>query len=93
MSPKDRAYFDYPASQTNLRRVFGWGPSPLWLPQRSAARVIGGELCVWSEHVPAEQLWSWLFPRLYAGAERLWSPMPTVPAVSRSERCGGGECG
>ena len=28
-----------------------------------------------------------------ANEERLWSPMPTVPAVSRSERCGGGECG
>ncbi len=49
-------------------------PAGSTLTPEEARHVLGGEACMWAEHVNPETLESRLWPRLGAIAERLWSP-------------------
>lgn len=66
-------YLDHidPADQMYLADPLptGAGFSP-----EQADRVLGGEACMWAEHVSNETVDSRLWPRLAAIAERFWSP-------------------
>jgi hexosaminidase len=56
------------------------------LASSDAERILGGEACMWAEHVNAETLDSRIWPRMAAVAERFWSPRETVDVDSMYER-------
>jgi hexosaminidase len=47
---------------------------PLNLGPEQAARILGGEVCMWTEYASAENVDSRIWPRTAAVAERFWSP-------------------
>jgi hexosaminidase len=49
-------------------------PDSLGLTPDEAARLLGGEACMWGEHIGPETIDSRIWPRLAAVAEKLWSP-------------------
>jgi hexosaminidase len=44
------------------------------LSPEESARILGGEACMWAEHLSIESIDSRIWPRMAAIAERLWSP-------------------
>ena len=56
------------------------------LTDAEAARVLGGEACMWSEYVGPETVESRIWPRMLAVAERFWSPGSVTDAASMYRR-------
>jgi hexosaminidase len=56
------------------------------LSPEEAARILGGESCMWAEYVNPENIDSRVWPRNAAIAERLWSPQNVTDPASMYER-------
>ena len=77
-------YFDYPTQPDagkpkwmpllDLEKVFSFDPTPPGLSPEESKHILGGEACLWTEHVPQERVDAQMFPRLLALAEAVWSP-------------------
>jgi hexosaminidase len=73
MSPTSHCYLDYDLKAIDLEKVYNFNPVPNMDPE-NANHIIGGEVNMWTEHVPDENnLDSKVFPRLLAMSEVLWS--------------------
>jgi hexosaminidase len=75
-SYQGRPEFEPPAGRIPAApRVYAFEPVPEDLTADQAAHVLGGQGCLWTEHVPSpENAEYMLLPRLAAIAEVLWSP-------------------
>jgi hexosaminidase len=61
------------------------GPAASLTPEQKHL-ILGGESCIWSEYVNAENIDSRIWPRNAAIAERLWSPEGTTDVSSMYDR-------
>jgi hexosaminidase len=71
--------------------AFHYGVDPMAsdadsLGAEQRARILGGEMCVWSEYMTAETVDSRIWPRAAVIAERLWSPAATKDVESMYTR-------
>ncbi|MDC3338156.1 family 20 glycosylhydrolase [Flavobacteriales bacterium] len=78
MSPTSHCYIDYPLDAIDLKKVYSFNPIPDSLSPDKQHYILGGEVNMWTEHVPDEKnLDSKVFPRMLALSEVLWSGTDT----------------
>ena len=53
--------------------MYGYEPTT-GLNETQSELVIGGEVCMWGEHIDDNNIEAIVWPRSQAVAERLWSP-------------------
>ncbi|MBI3135398.1 MAG: beta-N-acetylhexosaminidase [Bacteroidetes bacterium] len=79
MSPTSHCYLDYGLDAIDLKKVYSFNPVPENLQPEFYKYILGGEVNMWTEHVPDEtDLDAKVFPRLIALAEVLWSGPDTA---------------
>jgi hexosaminidase len=73
-SPNAFTYLNRSAGELTLRDVYAFNPVPNGLRDAERARILGGEVPLWSEHiVSGANVDLMALPRLLAFAELLWS--------------------
>jgi hexosaminidase len=79
-------YLDLGWSAARHYAVDPMGDVATGLSAEEKQRILGGEACMWSEYVNAENIDSRIWPRNAAIAERLWSPQEVRDPVSMYAR-------
>jgi hexosaminidase len=79
-------YLDLGWSAARHYAVDPMGDAAVNLSAEEKARILGGEACMWSEYVNAENIDSRIWPRSAAIAERLWSPQEVRDPASMYAR-------
>lgn len=79
-------YLDHMDSATFHYKVDPLSGQASQLTSDQAARILGGEACMWSEYVTEETVDSRLWPRAAVVAERLWSPASATDIESMYAR-------
>ena len=67
-------YLDHIEPASKLYRVDPLGDQGPSMSAEERNRVLGGEVCMWTEYVSAQNIDSRIWPRTAAIAERFWSP-------------------
>jgi hexosaminidase len=67
-------YLDHIEPASKLYLIDPLGDQSASLTTEEKARILGGEVCMWTEYVSAENIESRIWPRTAAIAERFWSP-------------------
>lgn len=74
MTPGEPLYFDNPADQYSIYKVYHFNPIPAKLNKEEAKAIIGAQANIWTEKIPSENRADYMFmPRMTALAERLWN--------------------
>ncbi|PAW93892.1 beta-hexosaminidase [Mucilaginibacter sp. MD40] len=74
MAPGEPLYFDNPADQYSLYKVYHFNPIPAKLNKEEAKAIIGAQANIWTEMIPSERRADYMMmPRMTALAERLWN--------------------
>ena len=79
-------YLDLGWSTARHYAVDPMGGAAANLTPEQQKRILGGESCMWSEYVNAENVDSRIWPRNAAIADRLWSPQSVTDPVSMYKR-------
>lgn len=68
-------YLNYIDYAQDWIKFYQCDPREAPVSPHEAHRVLGGEICMWTEYVDDSNVISRSWPRASAAAERLWSPM------------------
>jgi hexosaminidase len=79
-------YLDMMSPASQHYRVDPMAENTAQLNDQEKSRIFGGEACMWSEYITAENIDSRIWPRTAVIAERLWSPQPTIDVNSMYDR-------
>jgi hexosaminidase len=79
-------YLDHMESASTLYLVDPLEQETAALTPEEKSRILGGEVCMWSEYVSPENVDSRIWPRSAAIAERFWSPHETKDIASMYRR-------
>jgi hexosaminidase len=84
-SMNEYTYFDYPQITgldkpkwmplLPLEKVYLYDPYPAGLAPEYDHYILGGEACLWTEIIGQNNVYDAIFPRLFAIAECVWSPL------------------
>jgi hexosaminidase len=74
MVPGEPLYFDAPADQYSLYKVYHFSPVPKLLNAAESKSIIGAQANIWTEMIPSERRADYMsMPRMTALAENLWT--------------------
>jgi len=79
-------YLDHMEPASTLYMVDPLEQETAALSPEEKSRILGGEVCMWSEYVSPENVDSRIWPRTAAVAERFWSPQETKDIASMYRR-------